>query len=132
MKKTILLIDDDADFRKSVKAVLEKAGFSCSESDSASQGLKAMAQSKPDLVVLDIMLEDLGSGFRFLKTWRNQEKNNGNGHIPVVVLTGIQTLTELKFADRLGTDIFPAEGVLNKPVEPSVLVDTVNKLLKTK
>lgn len=129
MALKILMIDDDSDFRNAIKAVLEKEGYTVEESDSARKGLKKLQTFKPDLILLDAMMEDLSAGFRFARSLRGMEPSLGR-HIPVIMITSVQQVTDLHFRERLGTDLLPVDDFLEKPVEPRALLKKVGSVLK--
>jgi DNA-binding response OmpR family regulator len=58
-RKTLLIIDDDADLRGAVAEQLETEGFSIQEAESARQGVAAAQEQKPDLILLDVDLPDM-------------------------------------------------------------------------
>ena len=56
MTKTIMVVDDEADIRETVKAVLEKEGYDVVTANNADSALKKEATAKPDLILMDIMM----------------------------------------------------------------------------
>lgn len=56
MQKTILVVDDEPDIRDSVKIILEKNGYKVETADNGDECLKIISNSKPDLILLDIMM----------------------------------------------------------------------------
>jgi CheY-like chemotaxis protein len=60
----LLLIDDDADFRASIRPVLEREGYHVIEAVTGSDGLLKLKECEPDVIVLDIMLETVEEGYR--------------------------------------------------------------------
>ena len=73
MKQRILIIDDDRDFTFAVKVILENAGYDCDTVHSIKEGVAFLKNGQPALILLDIMLEDIASGFRFAKWLRDRE-----------------------------------------------------------
>ena len=129
MAKKILLVDDDSDFQSAVKIVLEKSGYQCIESRSAKQGLQLYSKEHPDLILLDVMMEDIGSGFRFAKKVRDMENRTAKAHTPILMVSSIQKLTDLDFAERLGTSLLPVDSFLDKPVETDMLLQKIRTML---
>jgi two-component system, OmpR family, KDP operon response regulator KdpE len=76
----ILLIDDEPQIRRFVKAGLELHGYSVNETENGSAGLNAVAQSRPDLIILDLDLPDM-SGVEVLNTIRSWS------NVPVIILS---------------------------------------------
>jgi two-component system, OmpR family, response regulator len=114
---TILVIDDDADIRENLKIVLESGGFRVVSAESATAGAALVASEKPDLVLLDIIMEEVDAGFVLA------EKIGPN--VPVVLLSSIADSAVKVFdANKL-----PVREVLQKPVKPAVLLEKVNRHL---
>jgi CheY-like chemotaxis protein len=55
-KKKILLVDDDPDFVEAVKVIVESGGYEVRVAYDGQEGLEAVAEEKPDLIVLDVMM----------------------------------------------------------------------------
>jgi two-component system, OmpR family, KDP operon response regulator KdpE len=77
---TILLIDDEPQIRRFLKAGLELYGYSISEAENGSTGLNAVAHGRPDLIILDLGLPDM-SGLEVLNTVRSWS------NVPVIILS---------------------------------------------
>jgi two-component system, OmpR family, KDP operon response regulator KdpE len=80
LTNAILVIDDEPQIRRFVKAGLESYGYSIRTVENASRGLNAVAESRPDLVILDLGLPDMG-GLEVLNTIRSWS------NVPVIVLS---------------------------------------------
>jgi len=68
MKKTILIVDDDADIRATIRIVLEAAGFSVGEAANAEEGAKIAQRISPDAVIVDLMMESVDAGSRLSRS----------------------------------------------------------------
>jgi two-component system, OmpR family, KDP operon response regulator KdpE len=77
---TILVIDDEPQIRRFLKAGLELYGYSVGEAENGSAGLNVVAHSRPDLIILDLGLPDM-SGLEVLNTVRSWS------NVPVIVLS---------------------------------------------
>jgi two-component system, OmpR family, KDP operon response regulator KdpE len=77
---TILVIDDEPQIRRFLKAGLELYGYSVGEAENGSAGLNAVAHNRPDLIILDLGLPDM-SGLEVLNTVRSWS------NVPVIVLS---------------------------------------------
>jgi len=119
-KKVILVIDDDPDILDSIKAILSANGFDVVTAMSGKEGVDAVASSKPDLILCDMMMERIDAGTKVA-----QEIKKSNPSIPIYLLSsiGAATATNIEI-DKLGFN-----GVFQKPVNPDNLVATIKKAL---
>jgi len=122
MSGYILAVDDDADVVGLVEIILDQAGYTVCTAHDGGQALAKIAESRPDLVVLDLMMPEM-SGFSVLRNLRSRPETST---IPVLILTARSTQTDTADAFSLGADVF-----LAKPFEPEVLIEFVNRLLAT-
>lgn len=118
-KHVILYIDDDRDFLDSVRAILESNGYNMAEASSAEEGLRVYKETKPDLVIVDLMMEEVDAGTSFVK-----ELQALGNKAPVYMLSSV--------GDNLSMNTDYSElglaGVFQKPINP----DTMLKLLRSK
>ncbi len=128
--KKILMIDDDEDFVLATRLVLERAGYHLTSTGSIQNGLDLYAKVEPDLILLDVMINDISAGFRFAKELREMEERQGDSPVPVLMLTGIKGLTGMEFQKRMGTELLPVDGWIDKPVQPGVLLERIAVLIK--
>lgn len=119
-KKVILVIDDDPDILDSIKAILSANGFDVVTALSGKEGIDAVAASKPDLILCDMMMERIDAGTKVA-----QEIKKSNPSVPIYLLSSIGTATATNVEiDKLGFN-----GVFQKPVNPDNLVSTIKKAL---
>jgi len=130
MDKTILIVDDDPDFQNAVKTILGNADFKCIQAYSMKEGLDTISVTKPDLVILDVMMEDISAGFRFARELRNQEKQNGSSTIPILMVTNIRNITGINLKNQMNAQLLLVDNFLEKPVEPETLIENVKKMIK--
>lgn len=129
-KKRILLVDDDPDVRLSLRLPLETAGYMISEAANPKEGLAAMKKEKPDLLILDVMMDSATSGFQFALDLHSDDPKSeliAFKDTPIIMLTAIHDTTSLRFSPD--KDYLPVQTFLEKPVEPDVLLAAVKKLL---
>lgn len=120
MKRKILLIEDDLFIRELYKQVLFETGYDILCAIDGEEGLK-FASSKPDLILLDIMLPKL-NGIDVLKKLK---ANRETMEIPVVLLTNLAQESIIKEAFEIG-----ASGYLMKmKIEPYEIQNYINKFL---
>jgi CheY-like chemotaxis protein len=85
----VLVVDDDAATRTVLRRALEQQGWQVTEAENGSVALDRVAEQRPELVLLDLMMPEM-DGFEFLAAFREREGCRG---VPVVVITG-KDLTE--------------------------------------
>ena len=126
MKGKILVVEDNADEASLIKMILEPEGYEVALASNGEEGLEKVESSRPDLIILDVMMPEL-DGFAMCSKLRESPEHS---RIPVVLLTGV--------AKRISDSKYPLDGVLRadaeqyleKPVKPEELLDTVARLLK--
>ncbi len=110
----VLLIEDDADTRDSMRALLVGAGHRVIASDEGRKALELAAATRPGLVVLDLVTGGM-DGWEFLERRADEPALDG---VPVIVVTG-------------STERLPghAAAVFKKPVDPGALLSKIGALL---
>jgi len=127
----ILVVDDDLDFIEISKLSLESQGYRVFSAFNAQQGWKMVAKEKPDLIILDLMMERLDSGMALGQQIKNHPRY---GPIPILMLTSISRDTGMDFAPRTPEDLkqLPVDDFCSKPIKVQVLLEKVGKLLAKK
>src|SRR6186713_895043 len=80
----VLIVDDDEQVREYVRVNLEAEGYDVREAGNAEEGLRAVEEARPDLVLLDVMMPQV-DGWEML---RQLQERHGAGAIPVVMFSG--------------------------------------------
>jgi CheY-like chemotaxis protein len=122
--KKILLVDDDRDFLEMHTAVLEHRGYEVITAQSSDECMARLDKAKPDIVILDVMMEQFDSGFKASEKIKQKYKD-----LPVMLLTSIGAQTNLDFSSS--EDVLKVSGadvLLDKPVSPKVLIDEIERL----
>ena len=124
----ILIIDDDPDIVEAMKVVLESKNYKVSIAESGNAGLKKVQQEKPDLIILDVMMETGDKGFDVA---RELKKDKNYQDIPILMLTAIKEKTGLDFKNEAGDEAWlPVDDYVDKPLKPAQLLSKVESLLK--
>jgi CheY-like chemotaxis protein len=126
--KRILLVDDDRDLVASVKAFLEARGYEIDTAHSGIEGHERIREHRPDLVVLDIMMDYDTDGFNVAFKLREDPET---ADIPVVIMSGFTRELDTKthvFEPMMYRD-WPAAKFLEKPVKLADLADTIAEVL---
>ncbi len=122
--KKILLVDDDRDFLEMHTAVLEHRGYEVITAQSSNECMAKLDETKPDIVILDVMMEQFDSGFKASEKIKQKHKN-----LPVMLLTSIGAQTNLDFSSNDDVlKVSGADALLDKPVSPKVLIDEIERL----
>jgi CheY-like chemotaxis protein len=122
----ILVVDDDPDFAKITKRILENHGYQVQTASSGAEALKVMrsAPTKPELVLLDIMMDYITDGLDVSNAMR---RDSHLKDIPVVMVT---SLTGVKSQELFPSDQRVAvSGWLSKPVRAETLLKAVQDTL---
>ncbi|MFZ0447842.1 MAG: response regulator [Desulfatiglandaceae bacterium] len=125
-QKRLLIVDDDPDFASAIKRILVSAGYEVEKSGDVDEGMKALERSRPDLILLDVMMENFDDGFNMCRDIKEDDRYRD---IPVIILTAVTEVTGLKFSPETDGDYLQAEALLEKPVSSDVLLDKINELL---
>ncbi len=129
--QSILIIDDDPDFVEITKTVLEAKQYRVSVAYDADEGFAKLEEEIPDAIILDIMMGKGAEGFIFA---RKIKKDSRFANIPILVLTSMreQTGYDIPRRERIHRKFFPVDEYIEKPVEPHVLLEEIERLLTKK
>lgn len=134
-KKKILMIDDDVNLVNVIKLVLEAKSFEFAAAYSAAEGLTKITEFNPDLIILDVIMEDFVAGFRVvseLRTGGPNSKYAAYSAIPILMLTSVTAKSNVNFSDKVGTALLPVDAFIEKPVKPAELLRKIQELLGVK
>jgi two-component system alkaline phosphatase synthesis response regulator PhoP len=127
-KKRLLMIDDDPDFVAGIKSTLEKANYAVDVAYNPKDGFQALQSKHYDLLLLDIMM---GRGAEGIALARKIRKDPKLQDIPVLIITGLREQIAFLFP---GQSVHPHfvenDELVEKPVEPTLLLDKVSTLLR--
>ncbi|MDO8301923.1 MAG: response regulator [Sedimentisphaerales bacterium] len=125
--KTILVVDDDFDFVQQQKIQLERAGFNVITADSQRGAEELLSQTRPDLAVVDLMMEYKDSGFALCYHIKKKDAS-----IPVILVTAVTSETGLEFdaATEEERSWVKADAMLAKPLRFEQLLWEIQQLLK--
>ena len=121
MPETVMVIEDEKEIRELIRYNLERAGFRVHMAPDGDDGLKQLFASRPDAVVLDLMLPGR-SGLEVLREVREEPSTRD---LPVVVLTARSAEMDKLLGFEHGADDY-----LTKPFSPRELVARLKALLR--
>jgi CheY-like chemotaxis protein len=129
-KKHILIIDDDPDQRLVVRLPLEAAGYEVTEATNPEEGRNKVLEIKPDLIILDVMMDTATAGFQLALELHDRADDSEFKELrttPIIMLTAIHSTTPLRFAPD--DDYLPVQTFLEKPVDPELLLTKVRDFI---
>ena len=120
MRKTILVVDDDAELVELLTFNLKQAGYTIGTASNGVEAIKKARSLEPDLIVLDVMMPEL-DGFAVCEILR---RDPACASVPIMMLTALST--ELGRMAGLGSG---ASDFLSKPFSPRLLIARIEELL---
>ena len=118
----ILIVDDDPDIVEAGRLVLERGGYEVVGAPNRAAGMQKLEEVGPDLLILDVMMEEPDDGLRMAREIRKA------GHtLPIIMLTSVNAAMGLNI-DK-DEEMVPVDEFQPKPVDPQTLIAKVQKLL---
>lgn len=119
----ILIVDDDPDVVEATQMFLEKDDHEVSSAVNRAEGMQAVEDFQPDLMILDCMMEEVDDGIVMA-----QELRRKGFSAPILMLTSIGKVMGMDFGKD--EDIVPVDEFVEKPIDPKDLMEKVSKLLQ--
>ena len=113
-KKKILIVEDEVDIQKLLRANLLSVGYDVIVADTAQEGREAFKKQQPDLIILDVMLPD-GNGFDLCKELKGKDE-----FIKIILYTGKLEAVDARRAREAGADDFTVKTVDFKYISESI------------
>jgi DNA-binding response OmpR family regulator len=127
--KRLIVIDDDPDYVSGIKAILEKAQYKVDTASNPKDGFQALQAGHYDLLLLDIMM---GRGAEGVALARKIRKDPKLREMPVLIITGVREQIAFLFPGQaVHPNFVDVDELVEKPIEPKLLLEKVNALLKT-
>lgn len=126
----ILIIDDDPDIVLAVRMCLEDAGHEVDSARNGEEGLRKLPDIRPDLIILDVMMDSTTEGFQVALKLRSPDPGSPFAdfrHTPIVVLSALHSTTDMRFGPD--EDYLPIDAFVDKPIKPEELVGKIDSLL---
>lgn len=118
MSKKILVVDDKTDLRTLLKSYLSQEGFEVLTASDGQDALFVARQSKPDIIILDLMMPEMG-GYDFMRIYRRTAET------PIIILTARLEENDKVLGLELGADDY-----VTKPFSPRELTARVRAVLR--
>ena len=122
-RKTVLIADDDPVFVAAVSAVL-RTRYEVRTAKNGTEALEQVAAERPDLVILDVMMDYMSEGFDVARKLRSDAETKS---IPLIMLTGVDERYD--YREEVDESWVPCDRFLEKPVEPDALLAEVETLI---
>jgi CheY-like chemotaxis protein len=126
---TIMLVDDDRDFLEMNRSILAAQGYRVDCLTDADQAWERMQSPVPDLVITDLMMKSLDSGFSLARKIKSDPRFIA---IPVIIVTAVASQRGFDFnpQSREDLEVMGADAYFDKPVSPQLLITKVKELLQ--
>jgi CheY-like chemotaxis protein len=126
-KHKILLVDDDMSFLESNKTLLEAEGYEVDVAYDGKSGFEKMQKQKPDLLIMDVMMNTDTEGFDISRKIASTPELAG---LPIILVTGVRHILHIPLNIKPDKKWLPVETILEKPVVPDTLLAEIKKRLK--
>jgi CheY-like chemotaxis protein len=127
--RRILIIDDDEDYVASITALLEAYGYAVSSAGNGRDGLVKARAEQPDLIILDVMMENDTAGYEVNETVKFAPGFESVRHIPILMVSSIPIDPATRFATAGEVDMVTPNAYLTKPVDIPRFLEEVAALL---
>jgi two-component system, OmpR family, alkaline phosphatase synthesis response regulator PhoP len=125
-KKKVLIIDDDNDFCEATKLILDKGGFEVFLADTGKSGIDAASKLKPDLAIVDMMMETWSEGFNVVSKLKAAVATK---KIKLILLSAVDIQGPYSEANEPSDNDAKADLVLAKPIKANDLITYVRNLI---
>jgi DNA-binding response OmpR family regulator len=133
MAKKILIVDDDRDLVMSLEQAIKMNNYEVAVAYSGTEGLKKILSEKPDLVILDVMMETDTAGFEAAYQIRSElptSKYKDVKNVPIIILTAIAQTTNSRFSLNDQDNYLPKiDDFLTKPIKINDLLEKVKNII---
>ncbi len=125
-KRTIMVVDDDEDYRFQQRVQLEAEGYTVVEAAGRVQAEETLKTTKPDLAVVDLMMEEVDAGFALCYHMKKQYPT-----MPIILVTAVTQETGMEFdaATQEERSWVKADAMLAKPIRYDQLKREITRLL---
>lgn len=121
----IVIIDDNPDYLFTMKTFLTRNGFQVETAENGEAGIELIKSKNPDLVMLDVMMENTYSGFEVCRQVRNDPELKKT---TIFGITGMQDELGIKFDKYDDAEYFSPDEFFEKPVDKNALLARINDL----
>jgi CheY-like chemotaxis protein len=124
----ILVVDDDPDMREALQMILESVGYTVVMAEDGEKCLSKLKEEQPDLLILDLLMPRM-DGFEVCKALKDP-RHAKYGRVPIIILSSVQEgVSQRRYELETGVQL-DVDDYVEKPIESSVLLERVGKILK--
>ncbi|OGR63418.1 MAG: hypothetical protein A2X31_09125 [Elusimicrobia bacterium GWB2_63_22] len=124
----IICIDDDKDILDTCEVVLQGKGHTVVTAINGQEGFEKASKMNPDLIILDVMMDNSTEGFQTAQKFRRTELLK---FVPIMMLTSVNETSPQKFGAKDG-EFLPVDAFMEKPIKPKEFLAKVAELLALK
>lgn len=126
----ILVIDDDPDFIEAITPILKSALYDVATVSNPGEAKQKIQMEKPDLIILDIMMDSLFDGFSICHAIKTSPEYKPYRHIPILMVSAVKEITGAGFPiKKEDPGMAGPDAYLDKPVKPAELLAKIENLL---
>jgi CheY-like chemotaxis protein len=122
----ILIIDDNPDFLFTMETFLNRNGFETIIAEDGEKGVQLAKKEHPDLVLLDVMMETLFSGFEVCKQLKLDPALKD---VPIIGISGMGGELGVRYEKERDEEYFNTDDFFEKPIDKEKLLDKIKELL---
>ena len=126
-KNKIVIIDDNTDFLFTMKTFLQRNGYEILTAVDGQKGFELIKRERPDLILLDIMMETLFSGFEVCKQIRSDDDLK---NIPVIGISALSDELNINYRQWPDYEYFRPNAFLDKPVDRQRLLQMIPEVIR--
>jgi DNA-binding response OmpR family regulator len=126
----ILVIDDDDDFKASIRPALEAAGYTMLQAASGREGLRMLTERGPDVIVLDIMMETSEEGYSVNQAIKYQDVYAAYRDIPILMVSSIRETPDERYPRASEVDMIRPDLYMTKPLDIDRFLGVIAKLCR--
>ncbi len=120
----IAVIDDDVDIREASELVLSSKGYQVITANNPKDGYDTIIKNKPDLIILDVMMDEPDDGFFLAQKLRRDKVKT-----PIIMYTSVSKAVGMDFG---ASEMVPVDEFVEKPISPELLIQKVESFLNKK
>ncbi len=126
----LLVIDDDQDYRASVRCLLESEGYSVVEAASGDEGLRRLAEEPPDAIILDVMMKCCCEGYGVTHAIKFCDEFEKFRNIPIIMASSIEQSPDELFSMAGEVGMIRPDYYITKPLDIPRFLDTVKRAIR--